>query len=83
MFITFMYLYSLNPADNRAQLRELGALERFVETIGTPEMNDLHVSALNALAVCLDDADSILVRQLLEHNVLASQVVRCTCVFGV
>ena len=41
-------------------------------------MNDLHVSALNALAVCLDDSDSILVRQLLEHTILACNVVRCT-----
>ena len=48
-------------ADNRAALREFGALDRFVEIVGTPECNDLHVNALKALAVTLDDPESITV----------------------
>ncbi|CAH1777612.1 unnamed protein product [Owenia fusiformis] len=46
-------------AENRAALRELEVLREFIEFVGKPEYNDLHVHALHVLSNCLEDPESM------------------------
>ncbi|KAK4471698.1 hypothetical protein MN116_005102 [Schistosoma mekongi] len=43
----------------RAALRDMNALDAFVDIIGVPEFNDIHVSSLQVIANLLDDVECV------------------------
>nr|CAH8849982.1 unnamed protein product [Trichobilharzia regenti] len=43
----------------RTALRDMNALDAFIEIIGIPEFNDIHVSALQVIANLLDDIECV------------------------
>ncbi|CAH8542842.1 unnamed protein product [Schistosoma curassoni] len=43
----------------RTALRDMNALDAFVDIIGVPEFNDIHVSALQVIANLLDDTECV------------------------
>ncbi|CAH8549609.1 unnamed protein product [Heterobilharzia americana] len=52
----------------RTALRDMNALDAFVDIIGIPEFNDVHVSTLQVIANLLDDIECV--KHLLSHGSL-------------
>ena len=44
---------------NRAVLRDMEAINKMIDLVGRPELNDLHVFAIMVISNCLEDTESM------------------------
>ena len=64
-------LFSFAPAENRAVMRELEGINKLIDFIGNPEWSDLHVFAVMVIANCLEDTESVEVRDTWSCLIMA------------